>query len=211
VTSPAVGAVVVHGRADTPRFALTFDDGPSPCTAKLLPVLERRGVRATFFMVGSQVERDPGQARAVLAAGHEIGTHSMSHLEHQHAPREEAVADMLDGAKAIERALGMEPRLYRAPYGHFAPGAFAEAERRGWTCVLWSAEGSDWRTGEDAHAIFERIAPDLRPGAIVLLHDGRREKPIDCERMLAALELILNEGERRGLAAVTVGELLGAA
>jgi peptidoglycan/xylan/chitin deacetylase (PgdA/CDA1 family) len=207
--SQGAGTVVVRGPVDQPKFALTFDDGPSPCTAKLLTVLAGRGAQATFFMVGSQVERDPEQARAVVAAGHEVGSHSMAHLEHQHAPREEAVMDMLDGAATIERALGVEPRLYRAPYGHFAPGPFAEAERRGWTCVLWSAEGSDWRAGEEPQAIFERIALDLSPGAIVLLHDGRREKPIDCEQMLSALGLILDEAERRGLTAATVGELLG--
>jgi peptidoglycan-N-acetylglucosamine deacetylase len=209
VTPAAPGAIVVHGPRERPRFALSFDDGPSGCTEALLEALERRATRATFFMVGSQVELDPGRARAVLAAGHEVGSHSMEHLDHQHAPRSEAVADMVDGAVAIERALGVEPRLYRAPYGHFAPGTLAEAERRGWTCVSWSAEGVDWRAGETAHALFERIAPDLAPGAIVLLHDGRREQAVDCERMIEALGMVLDEATRRGLEPVTVGELLG--
>jgi peptidoglycan/xylan/chitin deacetylase (PgdA/CDA1 family) len=133
----------------------------------------------------------------------------MNHFEHQHAERETAVSDMLEGAAAIERVLGFEPRLYRAPYGHFAPGTLAEAERRGWPCVLWSAEGSDWREGETAAAIAGRILPDLAPGAIVLLHDSRRAHPTDCRPMLGALEALLAEAARRGLAPVSAGELLG--
>jgi peptidoglycan/xylan/chitin deacetylase (PgdA/CDA1 family) len=208
MTQP-LGGIVVRGPRDRARVAITFDDGPGEGTRGALSLLAAASARATFFMVGSEVARDPGQAREVLTAGHEIGSHSMRHLEHQHAEREVAVADMLDGVETIERALGVEPRLYRAPYGHFAPGPLAEAERRGWTCVLWSAEGSDWREGETGEAILRRILPDLEPGAIVLLHDARRAKPTDCRPMLDALAGLLEEADRRGFEPVTVGELLG--
>jgi peptidoglycan-N-acetylglucosamine deacetylase len=204
----ATGAILVHGPRTEPRFALTFDDGPGAGTRETLRLLGECGASATFFFVGTEVVRDPGLAREVHAAGHEIGSHSMRHEEHQHAERADVVADMLEGAAAIERVLGVEPRLYRAPYGHFAPGTLAEAERRGWACVLWSAAGEDWREGESGEAIFRRLLPDLERGAIVLLHDGRRAKPANCGPMLEALGLLLDEAGRRGLSPVTVGELL---
>jgi peptidoglycan-N-acetylglucosamine deacetylase len=203
-----VDGIIARGPRDRPRFAITFDDGPGGGTRGALERLAASGARATFFMVGSEVVRDPALAREVLDAGHEIGSHSMRHEEHQHAERDEAIADMLGGARAIEQTLGVEPRLYRAPYGHFAPGTLAEAEARGWTCVFWSAEGIDWREGETGTSILARILPDLGPGAIVLLHDSRRAKPTDCSPMLEAIDRLLEEARRRRLEPVTVSELL---
>jgi peptidoglycan-N-acetylglucosamine deacetylase len=209
MTPGAGGAIVAHGPSEPARFSLSFDDGPSPCTERLLDVLAGAGVKATFFMVGSQLRREPGIGAQVRDAGHEIGVHSMQHLDHAEVGREEAVADIADGAAAIEQALGVTPRLYRAPYGHFVPGTLAEAERRGWTCVHWSAWGEDWREDETRESIAARAIVDLRPGAIVLLHDGRREQAIECERVLGAVEDVLAEARRRELEPVTVGELLG--
>jgi peptidoglycan/xylan/chitin deacetylase (PgdA/CDA1 family) len=202
--SPIVpGTIVFRGPADRPRIALTFDDGPSDCTNEVLDLLARHGVKATFFMVGSQVELHPEIARKVRDGGHEVGLHSMHHLDHAGVELDAALADVRDGAEAIG-----EFRLFRAPYGHFVPVTLAESERRGWTPVHWSAWGEDWREGEDTQTIADRVIADLAPGAIVLLHDGRREKRMDCERMLGALELVLAEARRRGLEAVTVSELL---
>jgi peptidoglycan-N-acetylglucosamine deacetylase len=200
--------IAVHGPRERPRFALTFDDGPGGGTADALEMLATRRARATFFMVGTEVVGHPELARAVLAGGHEIGSHSMRHEDHQHAEAAAVVSDVVEGARAIEQLLGVEPRLYRAPYGHFAPASLAESERRGWLPVLWSAAGEDWREGETPESIVARVLPHLGPGAIVLLHDSRRTKPTNCGPMLGALERILAEGERRGLEPVTVGELL---
>lgn len=210
--TPDTGAgIAVRGPGDRNLIALTFDDGPSACTSELLDLLTERAVRATFFMVGSQLELEPEIGRRVLEAGHEVAVHSMRHLDHAQCDRADAVADVVEGAQAIERLLGVSPRLYRAPYGHFVPATLAEAERRGWNSVLWSACGEDWRPGEDAASIAERLLEHLGPGAIVLLHDGRREKPVDCERMLGAVEAVLDEAAARGLEPVTAGELLGLA
>jgi peptidoglycan-N-acetylglucosamine deacetylase len=209
VTPDTGASIVVRGPSDRNRIALTFDDGPSPCTSELLDLLTERAVRATFFMVGSQLELEPEIGRRVLEAGHEVGAHSMRHLDHAQCGRGDAVADVVEGAEAIERVLGVSPRLYRAPYGHFVPVTLAEAERRGWTSVLWSACGEDWRPGEDGASIAARLLEHVGAGAIVLMHDGRREKPVDCERMLGALDAVLDEAAARGLQPVTAGELLG--
>jgi peptidoglycan/xylan/chitin deacetylase (PgdA/CDA1 family) len=207
-SSAGVGTIVVRGPRWAPRFALTFDDGPGGGTEAVLERLERWGARGTFFLVGAEVERDPELAHAVRDAGHELGSHSMRHLDHAEAGRREALADMVEGAAAIERALGVEPGLYRAPYGHFVPVTLAEAERRRWTCVLWSASGEDWRDGESGESISERILADLEAGAIVLLHDARHGRPVTCDPMLAALDVVLDHASRCGLEAVTVSELI---
>ena len=206
--SAGVGAIVVRGPRQAPRFALTFDDGPGAGTQLALELLERWGARGTFFLVGAEVERNPELARGVRDAGHELGSHSMRHLDHEEAGRQEALTDMVEGAAAIERALGVEPRLYRAPYGRFVPVTLAEAERRGWTCVLWSASGEDWRDGETGQSISRRVLEDLGAGAIVLLHDARHGQPVTRDPMLAALDVVLGQAHRRGLEAVTVSELI---
>jgi len=208
VSPSAPGTIVFRGPTDTARIALTFDDGPSECTRGLLDLLERRGVKATFFMVGSEVESHPDIARAVRDAGHQVGLHSMAHLDHDDAA-DAALADVREGADAIERLLGVRPALFRAPYGHFVLSTLLESDRRGWTPIYWSAWGLDWLEDEVAQSIADRVIADLAPGTIVLLHDGRRQKPMHCGRMLEALELVLDEAQRRGLEPVTVGELLG--
>jgi peptidoglycan/xylan/chitin deacetylase (PgdA/CDA1 family) len=207
--SPAPpGTIVFRGPTDSGRIALTFDDGPSECTSEVLTVLERHRAKATFFMLGSEVETHVEIALSVRDAGHEIGLHSMTHLDHdQH--QDKALADVREGAAAIERELGIQLCLFRPPYGHFFVATLRECESRGWTPVYWSAWGLDWGA-TDAQAIAGRVIEDLAPGTIVLLHDGRREKAFDCQRLLEALELILAEAERRGLEPVTVSELLAA-
>jgi peptidoglycan/xylan/chitin deacetylase (PgdA/CDA1 family) len=202
------GAIVVRGPRERPRFALTFDDGPGAGTAAALELLAKRGAKGTFFLVGTELQRHPELGRAIRDAGHELGSHSMAHLDHAEAGRQEALADMIEGAEAIERVLGVEPRLYRAPYGHFVPVTLAEAERRGWTCLYWSASGEDWREGESGTSIAERVLEDLGAGAIVLLHDARHGQPASCGPMLAALDVVLAEAARRGLEPVTVSDLL---
>jgi peptidoglycan-N-acetylglucosamine deacetylase len=164
-------------------------------------------VKATFFMDGRQVNDHPDIARRVRDRGHEIGVHSMAHLDHD-KDVEIALTDVREGAEVIESTLGVELKLFRAPYGHFALTTLREAERRGWVPVHWSAWGMDWNEGEDATTIAARVIADLAPGAIVLLHDCRRDKHVDCGPKLGALELVLAEARRRGLEPVTVSELL---
>lgn len=193
-----------------PRVALTYDDGPGRGTPGVLDLLTRHEARATFFMVGSEVERDPDTARAVRDAGHDVGSHSMRHLDHEAVTPDEAVADMLGGARAIEEALGVEPRLYRAPYGRFVPATVAEAERRGWTCVHWSTLGMDWLEDATPRSVADNVLRDLRPGGIVLLHDSRRAKAMRPEPVVGGTELLLGELARRGLRSVGLSEMLHA-
>ena len=205
---PEAAGVVRRADGERPEVALTFDDGPGSSTRDVMDVLEQRDVRATFFMVGTEVQRDPELAREVLARGHEVGSHSMRHLNHVAVGDEKAVADMLEGAEAIAEVLGVEPRLYRAPYGGFVPGTIAEAGRRGWTCVHWSALGRDWEADATAQSVADRILRKLSAGTIVLLHDSRRTKPMNPEPVTGAIAILLDEIATRGLRQRTVGDIL---
>jgi peptidoglycan/xylan/chitin deacetylase (PgdA/CDA1 family) len=200
--------VVAHGSRESLSVALTYDDGPGRSTEQILQILDEHDVHATFFMVGSQAERFPHVARWVAGAGHEVGSHTFSHLDHHAIEPREAVADMIAGAEAIAGVLGFEPQLYRAPYGHFTPETIAEAERRGWTCVFWSALGEDWDENATPRSVADRVLADLEPGAIALLHDSRRAKPMDPEPVTGATTILLEEIDRRGLHAAPVGEIL---
>jgi peptidoglycan-N-acetylglucosamine deacetylase len=188
--------------------ALSFDDGPGRSTPEILALLERHDARATFFMVGAQVQQFPDIARTVATAGQEIGSHTYSHLDHHAIAPEEAVEDMARGAEVIADVVGFEPRLYRAPYGHFTPETVAEARRRGWTCVFWTALGFDWEEDATPRSVADHVLPDIEPGTIVLLHDARRAKPMDPEPVTGASAILLDEIERRGLRAAAVGDIL---
>jgi len=201
---------VQRGNGTRRQVALTFDDGPGRSTRAVLDLLDRHDARATFFMVGSEALRDPETARAVVAAGQEVGSHSMHHLDHEAVSDEEAVADMVEGAEAIAKVLGFEPPLYRAPYGRFIPATVAEARRRGWVCVHWSALGEDWLPEATPRSVCDLVTRDLEPGAIVLLHDSRREKPMRAEAVEGGTALLLEELERRGLRSIGVRAILGA-
>jgi peptidoglycan/xylan/chitin deacetylase (PgdA/CDA1 family) len=201
-------AVLHRGAGTRPEVALTYDDGPGHTTTAVLDLLAEHGARATFFLVGHEAERFPDLARAVAAAGHEIGSHSMHHLDHEQLPPEEAVEDMVAGARAIAAVLGHEPSLYRAPYGHFVPATLAEARRRHWTCVHWSALGEDWEEDATPQSVAANVLRDLEPGAIVLLHDSRRAKAMRPEPVLGGTALLLDELERRGLRARAVTDII---
>jgi peptidoglycan/xylan/chitin deacetylase (PgdA/CDA1 family) len=203
-----VKSVLHRGPGHRPEAALTYDDGPGESTRAILDLLASHDARATFFMVGGEVERDPELAREVVAAGHEVGSHSMHHLDHDHETPADAVADMVAGAAAIAGVLGLEPRLYRAPYGYFVQETAAEADRRGWSCIAWSAEGRDWEEDATAESVADRIRPLLVPGAIVLLHDSRREKSMNPEPVIGATALLLEELDRRGLRSRAVSDIM---
>ncbi len=147
--------------------ALTFDDGPQePHSSRLLDLLAAQGVPATFFVLGRQAERHPRLVERMRAEGHEVGVHGYSHA---------AFPFMRTGrlAEEIDRGLAVvgRARLLRPPYGWKDRRVFRLAAARGLQVVGWSAHGADWRRGS-AEAIAARILARLRPGGIVLLHDG---------------------------------------
>ena len=192
--------------ADRSAVALTFDDGPHPQgTPAVLDLLDERRVRATFFLVGEQVERRPALAAEIVARGHEVGLHSYRHrVATWLAPR--AFRDELDrSASAIADAIGRVPTIYRPPRGVFTYSALFEVRRRGWRPVLWAADGRDWRRTSTPATISERIARRLDGGEVVLLHDSDFYSSAGAwTNTLRALPPLLGVMEAKGLTAVSL-------
>jgi peptidoglycan-N-acetylglucosamine deacetylase len=187
--------------------ALSYDDGPSPAnTLRLLELLERYEARATFFVVGAEVEKHPELARAVVDAGHELGNHSFDHANPLTLEEDELRADFNRAAVAIERATGRRPALLRPPYGKRAPELAALHRPDGVATVLWSIDSGDTR-GTSVDVVTHEVTENIEAGDVVLMHDGGDARPIT----LAATERVLEELTVRGYRFVTISELLVAA
>ena len=196
----------IRRRLDGHEIALTFDDGPHPQgTPAVLAELERRGVSATFFLIGEQVERHPTLAAEIVAAGHEIALHGHAHtllLRRRPGALERDLDRALD---AIGEATGISPVIYRPPYGVFSAAGLALCRRRGWAPVLWSRWGRDWGARETPTAIAARAAAGAAPGDIVLLHDADTYSSTGSwRRTVAALPTILEELLATGSPLVTL-------
>jgi peptidoglycan/xylan/chitin deacetylase (PgdA/CDA1 family) len=190
---------------DTPRpfrrIALTFDDGPHPVlTERLLDLLERERVAATFFVVGRQAERHPALLRAIARDGHELANHTYSHPNLATLSSTAVLAE-LDGARRIiENETGAPCRLFRPPGGRFKPSTVELAARNGYSMVLWSVFPRD-HGSPPASKIHERVLAAASDGGVVLLHSGM-------ENTLAALPGLIAELRARGYRFLTVSELL---
>lgn len=188
-------------------IALTFDDGPHPRgTPEVLRLLEEARVRATFYLVGEQVERDPGLAAEIAAAGHEIGIHGYRHvLLLRRAPG--ALRDDLDRAAAvIGEATGRESLSYRPPYGIFSLAGLRLARAR-WSPLLWSHWGRDWEARATPATIAGLATRELGPGAVILLHDSDAYSVAASWRQtVAALPAVLDAAFATGEPLVAVSQ-----
>jgi peptidoglycan-N-acetylglucosamine deacetylase len=204
-TRQLFGELITAVPATDSVVALTFDDGPvAPHTDSILELLRREQVRATFFVIGRAVARQPELTRRIVDDGHELGNHSFSHrpllLRSPGAIRRE-----VESTDSLIRAAGGGPRVhFRPPYGKrliVLPWYLAHTGR---TTVLWSLEPDTWY--RDHAAMVQHVVDNVRPGAIILLHVeiGSRVE----ER--AALPLIISELRQRGYGFVTVSELMRA-
>jgi peptidoglycan-N-acetylglucosamine deacetylase len=153
--------------------ALTFDDGPHPDgTPAVLEVLAREGARATFFMIGEQVERRPALAAEVLAAGHAIALHGYRHRLQLRLSSHDVHADLRRGAAAIEDATGASPVWHRPPFGIYSAAGLAFTRDAGLRPLLWSRWGKDWRKFTTPGRIAARATANVADGDVILLHDA---------------------------------------
>ena len=202
-----LGTTDWRGRTDTSAIALTFDDGPGEDTEAILDALASRGLRAAFFVVGSQVRRYPRIARRIVAEGHEIGNHSFSHpLFLSQTPRQ--TREQLARAQAaIEDVTGVRAGLARPPYGVRTPAYFSAARALGLRVVQWSVAGFDWRP-LSPERIAARVLCKTKAGAIVLLHDADAAGRRDRRATAASIPLIADGARERGLSVEPLGALL---
>lgn len=172
---PVLGSVsrVVTARRDV---ALTIDDGPDPrWTPRVLDVLARHGVHATFFMLVERAERRPDLVRRVMSEGHDVGLHGVDHTALTDLG-DHVEAVLAEGRTRLEALTGSTIRWLRPPFGSQSLHSFHAARRAGLEVVVWGVDGADWDSPEPS-VIAKRIAITARAGDIVLLHDGLCPEP----------------------------------
>jgi peptidoglycan/xylan/chitin deacetylase (PgdA/CDA1 family) len=197
--SPLFGPALGKIESGRKVVALTFDDGPNPdATPLILDTLREKGVRATFFVLGSHAERWPELVRRISNEGHQLGNHGYFHRKLQFKSPFYVSRDIRLGIRAIKRAGAPAPKYFRAPHGFRSPWttpiASSYGERTvGWSLGVWDSD----RPGVEE--ILRRTLEGVSPGSIVLLHDGDGYNP-DGDRMqtAAALPLIIDRLKEQG-------------
>ena len=188
-------------------LALTFDDGPSESTPELLALLEKHNVKATFFMCGANAQRLPDIARAVARAGHEIGNHSDTHPRFDFCSQEFVYRELSMAQEKINRASGVTPVLFRAPYGVRWFGMRKAQIQLGLMGVMWSVLGRDWRW--PAERVVKRVTTRAMGGDIICLHDGRETKTApDIRPTLEAVGHFMPQLRARGFGFETVSQII---
>lgn len=201
---------VTHGSRNRNRVALTFDDGPDPeVTPLVLDALAKHDAHATFFAIGRALVAHPKLAGDIVAAGHELGNHSWGHSRVQgFSSVEEQEREIERGAAAIAAATGWQSApLYRPPLGMKTPPLARAAYRKRLTLVTWSLHSHDSRIS-DPERIAHRVLSRIRPGDIVLMHDGHDLAGHHRWAGARALPQILAGLRGAALQPVTVSELL---
>ncbi|MFH1968778.1 MAG: polysaccharide deacetylase family protein [Verrucomicrobiota bacterium] len=190
-------------------IALTFDDGPNePATGLILDALKRYQVKATFFLIGANVERYPETARRIKAEGHLIGNHTARHSRFDQSTASAIAQDIADGQRAIETVTGVTPLWFRPPYGISGPGMEEACRAQGLAIAGWSADANDWNP-HPVEKLVASIVSQATSGDILLLHDGWETRPgADRQNTVEAVPLILAKLKAQGFRFVTVPDLL---
>jgi peptidoglycan/xylan/chitin deacetylase (PgdA/CDA1 family) len=182
--------------------AFTFDDGPWPnTTEQVLEILKQNNVKATFFWVGTQIQRSPDLAKKVAAAGHAIGNHTWRHPL-QNVSETTAAQELGNTARLIYETTGIRTSLMRPPGGNLKGALVPYALKQQQTAVMWSVESHDYYVS--APLIVDNVLRGVRSGSIVLMHDGGGDRSATVQ----ALPQILDTLKRQGYRFVTVPELL---
>ena len=196
----------VYTRVSTEEkvIALTFDDGPHPVlTPKILDVLDKYEVKATFFVVGKMARSYQGTLKSIALSGHEIGNHTYNHLAENNSNSDKIKNEILLTEDTVFELTAKKTFLFRPPTGYCCESAVRMTREMGYTTVIWDIDTRDW-----AHTPPEKILDEVKKyaknGSIILFHDfiGKDSPTIE------ALELVIPWLKEQGYKFVTVGEML---
>lgn len=191
------------GKTTRKVITLTFDDGPHPeNTPQVLDVLKENNIRATFFLIGKNVEKHPEIVERMLNEGHTIANHTYSHSGQFPASSSRKVEQELAACdEAIEKVTGKRPLLFRPPFGVTNPIIGKAARKRGYMTIGWSIRSLDTIGSRSRQDVCDKVIDKLHPGAIILLHDR-------CDDAGTLLKGIIAAGKERGYSFVSLEELL---
>lgn len=191
---PAAAIVNENG----PMIALTFDDGPYPkVTGHILDVLEKNGVCATFFVLGSRIEGHEDMLTRMDELGCEIGNHSFSHADLTRLSKADCQKELSDTDAEIRRVTGHEASVVRPPYGYYNKTVMSAAGR---PLILWTVDTNDWR-GKAPGEIADYVIQQAKEGSVILMHDQQTQTA-------DAMEMIIPTLIEEGFRFVTVSELI---
>lgn len=205
-TYQVFGEIVSRVETDKPVVALTFDDGPTASyTQEVLRILAEHEVRATFFVIGREVEENLDEARAIVEAGHELANHSWSHLRMSLIGLGRVATEIERTDEAI-RAAGQEGEIFfRPPYGKKLLTLPWYLSRNGRTTIMWDIEPeTDLKSVLSSERITEHILNKVRPGSIILLHVMYGSREVSRQ----ALPGIIGGLKQQGYSLITISELL---
>lgn len=194
------------------QIAFTFDDGPDPqYTPRLLDLLHKHGVKATFFVLGSKAEQYPELIRRMYREGHQIGIHNYKHVTNwMMTPKRVRNKQVDRTADIIEQITGERPQCYRPPWGCVNLGDLLLL-RKSYRIVLWSVMAWDWKAYSEASKLQRILLKNIKPGSVILLHDSGDTLGADVEApelMLQALQEVLKEVHRRGYTCLRSDQLM---
>ena len=191
------------------QIALTYDDGPNdPDTLRLLEVLARHNVHATFFLIGRYVQQRPEIAREIVKAGHVVGNHTFTHPLLSFKSAAQIRRELSDCRSALRDAVGEHSKLFRPPFGGRRPAVLRIVRELGLEPVMWSVTGYDWNAGP-ADVIQQKVAKQIRGGDVILFHDGGHiEMGADRSQTVLATDRLIELYKSEGYEFVTVPEMM---
>ena len=192
----------------TKQLALTYDDGPNdPHTLRLLEVLAKHDVRATFFLIGRYVRQRPDIARAVAQARHVIGNHTVTHPALIFKTAAETRQELSDCRSILQDAVGDHSNLFRPPFGARRPATLRIADELGLEPVMWNVTGYDWNA-PPAAAIEQKVSNQIRGGDVILLHDGgHKQMGADRAQTVLATDHMIVRYKSAGYDFVTIPQM----
>jgi peptidoglycan/xylan/chitin deacetylase (PgdA/CDA1 family) len=194
----------------TKQLALTYDDGPNdPHTQRLLGVLAKHGVHATFFLIGRYVQQHPDLAREIIKAGHVVGNHTFTHPLLTFKTTAEIRTELSDCNTALQEALGQPISLFRPPFGGRRPAALRIARELGLEPVMWNVTGYDWNA-PPAAVIEQKVSKQIRGGDVILLHDGgHKQMEADRAQTVLATDRLIAKYKSEGYEFATIPRMMG--
>lgn len=191
-------------KKESTNIYLTFDDGPSKYTGKLLDLLKKNNVKATFFIVAEFAFKNPKLIERMKKEGHIIGLHSLAHTNSMLTGPIKTYKNMVKSMN-IMAELGVKPLYYRAPWGHFNLVELLMIKKYHLKIVLWNVMAEDWEANTTSELICEKIMSRVKKGDIICLHDGRGKNEAP-SRTITALETALPKLKENGFSFEVIGK-----